>query len=544
MPEEEKTPVQIADERLADLEAKSEGYLEGLKDKVAGSFWDRVKEFFVVGFALVWNGAISTFKSIFEDALTSLENRAKPYGEKDVSEDVDKIVTQTLDPKVALKELRAYARIFPFVSWILGLVHILLGAVGLITATLSATWEKATQVILSKERPSLLPSEATIEAHFKDPALQNEVKDILDRMGLSDKFQEMLWTATTAPLDDLSARNAYLRNIIDEQEINKVLKAHHLSDNDISIIKQLYEIIPPVSDIITMAVREVFTPSIVERFGQMQDLPPDFVEWAKKQGLSEYWAKAYWAAHWALPSVMQGFEMLHRRVIGEGDLELLLRALDVMPFWRDKLTAISYRPLTRVDVRRMYGLGVLERQGVHDAYLDVGYSEENAALMTEFTIAFVAEKERELTKTDIIALYKKFAITRESATDMLENIGYYPDTTELLMIRADLEIYATYKKENIKYTKTAYVAGKITEGEALSRLGKLDMPASEVNNLMESWELARESKVKDLTIENLKAFYVAGVITTDELRKELGEIGYNNEDINRFVALFGVTEEE
>ena len=51
--------------------------------------------------------------------------------------------------------------------------------------------------------------------------------------------------------------------------------------------------------------------------------------------------------------------MLHRGVIDTAELDMLLRAQDVMPFWRDRLTAIAYRPLTRVDVRRMYKQGVL-----------------------------------------------------------------------------------------------------------------------------------------------------------------------------------------
>jgi len=175
---------------------------------------------------------------------------------------------------------------------------------------------------------------------------------------------------------------------------------------------------------------------------------------------------------------------------------------------------------------------------VYNAYLDVGYNDENAKLMTEFTIAFVSEKEKELTKTDILALYKKFAIPRDTALEMLQDLGYYETNAELLMTRADLEIHAAYKKEQVGYIKAAYVAGKVEEGEALNRLGKLDMPASEVNALMEAWDLAKISKVKELSLDNLKAFFSANVITEGELMDELREIGYNAQDQNRFIALF------
>ncbi|GAJ02030.1 unnamed protein product, partial [marine sediment metagenome] len=141
-----------------------------------------------------------------------------------------------------------------------------------------------------------------------------------------------------------------------------------IHDNYHDLYKELAYQIPPVADIITMAVREAFTPSIAARFGQYQDLPPDFVEWAGKKGLSKEWAERYWAAHWSLPSPQQGFEMLHRGVIGMDDLNMLMRALDIMPFWRDKLVEIAYRPLSRVDVRRMFKLGVLDVSGVRKAY--------------------------------------------------------------------------------------------------------------------------------------------------------------------------------
>ncbi len=154
------------------------------------------------------------------------------------------------------------------------------------------------------------------------------------------------------------------------------------------LYKELAYQIPPVADIITMAVREAFTPAIAARFGQYQDLPPAFVEWVGKKGLGKEWAERYWAAHWSLPSPQQGFEMLHRGVIGEADLNMLMRALDIMPFWRDKLIQIAYRPLSRVDVRRMFALGVLDVSGVRKAYTDIGYNDYNANLMTEFTIRY------------------------------------------------------------------------------------------------------------------------------------------------------------
>ncbi|GAH43171.1 unnamed protein product, partial [marine sediment metagenome] len=173
--------------------------------------------------------------------------------------------------------------------------------------------------------------------------------------------------------------------------------------------------IPPVADIITMAVREAFTPSIAAKFGQYEDYPPDLEKFAEMKGLTPEWSKRYWAAHWSLPSAGQGFDMLHRGIINTGELDMLLRALDVMPFWRAKLTGIAYRKLTRVDVRRMYKAGVLTQAEVYEAYLHHGYNPVNAKRMTDFTVQWAAPKEASITRSDILTAYKSRMINRAEA---------------------------------------------------------------------------------------------------------------------------------
>ena len=207
------------------------------------------------------------------------------------------------------------------------------------------------------------------------------------------------------------------------------------------VYKELAYPIPPIADLITMAVREAFSPAIAARFGQYEDYPPDFGNWAQRKGLTEEWSKAYWAAHWSLPSAQQGFEMLHRGVIGESDLNMLLRALDVMPFWRDKLIQIAYRPLTRVDVRRMYKEGVLNTAEVYKAYLDQGYSEKNAERMTEFTVKQTLSAQAKFTSTDIIKAFTQRMITRGEATGLLSDIGIRSENI------GQIVNYAEYKRE-------------------------------------------------------------------------------------------------
>ena len=217
---------------------------------------------------------------------------------------------------------------------------------------------------------------------------EETILDLISRGGIHpDYAHDYLDAILTKPAtEDVIAFE--LRRDPNLSNLGNELRKVGVHENYHSLYKELAYQIPPVADIITMAVREAFTPEIAARFGQYQDLPSEFVEWVGKKGLSKEWAERYWAAHWSLPSPQQGFEMLHRGIIGEADLHMLMRALDIMPYWRDKLIAMAYRPLSRVDVRRMYALGVLDVSGVRKAYTDLGYNNYNADLMTKFTIKY------------------------------------------------------------------------------------------------------------------------------------------------------------
>ncbi|GAH07018.1 unnamed protein product, partial [marine sediment metagenome] len=57
--------------------------------------------------------------------------------------------------------------------------------------------------------------------------------------------------------------------------------------------------------------------------------------------------------------------------------------------------------LTRVDIRRMYKIGVITRAEVYESYLQHGYTDENAKRMTEFTVQWAAPKEASITRSDM-----------------------------------------------------------------------------------------------------------------------------------------------
>lgn len=352
-----------------------------------------------------------------------------------------------------------------------------------------------------------------------------------------------------------AVQEAFLRGVINEEEHDRLLKHMGYTDESIKLFKAIYFALPTISDLVRMSVREVFTPEIAERFGQYEDLPEVFVHWAKKVGLSEEWAKAYWAAHWDLPSPTQGFEMLHRGIITEEELKLLLRALDVMPFWREKLIQLSYNPLTRVDIRRMYKLGVLDENGVYRAYLDLGYKPEHAQQLTEFTKRYSAPEDedesdqfRSLARTIYSRAYRKRVISVDEYRQFLKSMRYADEDINLLVALDDAELAMNaklfdvddYRKEYFKLVNVAFDRGLINENEYRTVLSDLGLTAQEIDLNIANSYYARQLSLRNLITDRLHDLYVEYTIDEEKLSQLLGMFNFSYPEIERLTQEWNI----
>jgi len=350
-----------------------------------------------------------------------------------------------------------------------------------------------------------------------------------------DYAQAYLESILTKPAPEDILR-AMLRTDWELRDADRQLTRIGIHPDFIDVYKTLMHQIPPVGDIITMAVREAFTPAIAERFGQYEDFPTDLQTYAAMQGLSPEWAKRYWAAHWSLPSPQQGFEMLHRGVIEVDDLDLLLRASDVMPFWRDKLVQIAYRPLTRVDVRRMYGLGVLDEGEVYEAYRQLGYDKTNAERMAEFTVKQVLETQSRFNATDIIAAFNNRLVDDSEARSLLRAIGIPSENASQIVDRAEYTRLWDWTAERVKGIKNLYKKVVIDADHARGQLGALNLPASEIDNLMDQWYFEiKEVEPLTWTKAETLSMLQKKIITKTRATIELYRMGYDDEHVYAYL---------
>lgn len=300
---------------------------------------------------------------------------------------------------------------------------------------------------------------------------------------------------------------------------------------------QAWEIIPGPQDLFHLVAKEAFEPDMIAHIGLGDEFPEEQLEWLKKQGISKFWAEKYWFAHWDQPSIQMGYEMLHRKVIDEQELDMLFKAIEMPPFWRDKLKQVSYLPYTRVDIRRMFDLGVVDVKKVYENYQDLGYDDEHALEMTKFTIAYVDPEDKNLSKGEVLSAYIEKILTNEECFTLLRNLGYKEDQVAFIIATAEYDAVKKLEGAKIKVIKDRFILRLADKFETLRELSLLNLESGRVDLLIEQWdiEIFKDNKIPSKT--DLEKFWLQLVITDDEWHVEMERIGYSTKYRNWYFQL-------
>jgi len=279
--------------------------------------------------------------------------------------------------------------------------------------------------------------------------------------------------------------------------------------------------------------------------------------WSILSGVPPEILKMYWGAHWDLPSLTAGYEMLHRlrpelvdfkandyRKMGLDpeklkftldDLKLLLKAQDVMPFWRDKLVAISYHLPTRVDVRRMLRDGIIDDETAHKYYMMMGYTSEDAWNLVKLAKTMYKEENKELTRSLIMKAYILKEIDREQAKKMLKDIGYSEEDAEFMLKLQDIENAQEELDMHIDALVRQYVYNIISEDELDKKLDQLGLKASRKHYIIELARLEKQRRVRLPSVSTIRRWYLKGYINLNGVKKYLKGLGYDDFTIKNYI---------
>lgn len=453
-----------------------------------------------------------------------------------------------------------------------------LGCDGALMASLIAQWSfthwggtvlgeppppvsRAIEYKLNLACPSIIPTTDQFNDLHNRGFLTNDQWSVGVRLnGHCDQWQELIKRSTQTRLNVNDTVAAYRRKLIDDSGFSQLMGFNGVvSDSQRELFYQITEQRPGIADIVHFMVRDAADDEVARKYGYDTDFTTKYTgklrKWSEDQGIPEDIAKFAWRSHWELPSPTQLYEMLHRlrpnrpKTGGDFDdvtvtLEDVQKALEIndyAPGWIRQLMAVSYAPLTRVDVRRAYEIGVLDADAVYAAYRDIGYDDSNAKILTRFTEKLSGPKKAVLAGAmplaDLRTAYLDNAISDDEALAGVFDLGYDEAEVQGIVTTWKLKRDAVERREAIKGLKARYMQGDFDLAELQDWLVRYGVPAERATQLANIWRLTREARKKIPTAKMLCRWWSENLITLDEYIRRLKNLGWKEADALKIASV-------
>jgi len=210
-------------------------------------------------------------------------------------------------------------------------------------------------------------------------------------------------------------------------------------------------------------------------------------------------------------------------------VKFYLRQADYDLRWRDRLLAISYSPLTRVDLRRRYELGLIDDNELRARLMEIGYTKADAEKLMEFYKSLRVSKERDLTKSEIMRLFHYGEITEEECKEMLVSLGYSEEEAEFIIAIELAKEREDEVDDQIAVLEEKFVAGEITEDEFVTQLDALGIKATRRDKIVAKAKRRKSKQIKMPSKTDIITWYKNKQISEERAKELLAQIGIPEE---------------
>lgn len=204
--------------------------------------------------------------------------------------------------------------------------------------------------------------------------------------------------------------------------------------------------------------------------------------------------------------------------------------------WEPIYWALSqYHPPPRT-VTAMFNEGQLSHDDALKELIGSGLDPTLAAAYLQPKSKSSTSKPHQLAVGTIEKLYTDRIIDAGTATAMLTTIGYSSDDAQFYIEIMDLSVAEAQISSIISKLRTLYIDHKITKTDATNALNSLAIPGKQVNDIVTTWDLARQANYVNLSAATIAGAMKWQVITPDEAQAALQRIGYTPYDAWVFLS--------
>ena len=325
------------------------------------------------------------------------------------------------------------------------------------------------------------------------------------------------------------------RHLITEDQYQADMLKHGYNDADILGYENVMKFYPTPQDLVNWQAKEVYEPDAIKKYGLDDEFENLTLDPFLKAGMNEDQIKNFWRAHWVHASWRQVAEMLHRGQLTTDEVKEWFRLVEIPPFWREKFINISYNPVTRVDLRRLFRNGIYDREQVKAGYEALGSDPEIAEYLTQWTEVEYSPADKDLTKSEILKKYRLGEAESGTVTEMLSVLGYGSEEIEWIISIEDYKMINAAIEEEADLVVSEVVNGTKTFSEAEEGLKGLNLPIKAMNKYLSKIKSEVRKKSKKPDKGDLKRWFELEIITEKEFKEDMLGLLYTSKDVERYI---------
>jgi len=332
--------------------------------------------------------------------------------------------------------------------------------------------------LLSVHRPLIPESYRLAIAAAKGILDDDSYKQAMAENGLSNKWADIYRDENESFPDLTETLALYRRGIVDDYWALIYLERQGFAEGTAKNLLQLNAVIPPLQDLINMAVKEAFG----DHSGEAQ--LPELRNWAKKMGLSDYFTDAYWYAHWDRIPLQQMYANLYRGYWDKDKFIDMLRIKDVHKDDREAIYNVAYQVPSLRELGYGWDAGIYVEEDIQRYRMWEGLSPEDAKLAAKSMVAYRTEAEREAVRREYMHLFAQGKITEDDFREKLTNLITAKEAIELWVERGKLEGQRTTNPDIEPTVKIVPVSAI----EYMYKHGIMDREAAKYNLLYRNYK--------------------------------------------------------
>lgn len=242
------------------------------------------------------------------------------------------------------------------------------------------------------------------------------------------------------------------------------------------------------------------------------------------------------------PGVEFASEAFNRGLITDEQFAAMFLESAIKNRYLPLLRQMRTRLVPQETARSLLAKGVADIEWTLRNLKDHGFSDGDAEKLVAAATVEKTQPTRDLSLATVRELYAEQEIDAATATEMLLNLGYDEDEAAFELTLADIRRLRTYRNAVITRTRAGYVKGLLDVNLVTTTLDGLSVPPARREDLIQLWDIERDTVTRDLTPAQLVSAAKKEIIDYTTAVSRLVGQGYAQDDARVLLEISGVTE--